>query len=91
MLQIQWVRFGDRKAAKYLLAVNLGSRSGKCCVLVCDKVPSVEVKLLRESWPTLGRLSLGEVLIWLKKYCPNSYRLAYRELPENKLTVIQQY
>ena len=90
-MQIQWVQYGDLKSYKYLLVVHLGSRNHKHCVLVCDKVSNHEVKQLRTYWSTLTRLSLGEVIAWVKKYCPQSYRLAYRELPEAKTKVVRQY
>lgn len=90
-MQLQWSRYKSGDGHKYILAIHLGTSKGKECVLVSDKVPNSELKLIKESRNILDKLSLDQLLVWMKSTCPITMRLAYRTIPSDKYEIIQQY
>lgn len=90
-MTIQWINYGGPKSNKYMLVNILGTRNHKICILECQKVPSIEVKIIREASPILATLPLTDIIRWIKQNCPASYRLAYKELLISKIRIINQY
>lgn len=90
-MNLQWIKYGERKASKHLLILNLGTHNHKISAVICDKVPNQEVSLLREAGPILAAMPLNKIVAWIKQNCPSTYRLAYREFLEDKIRLIQQY
>lgn len=89
-MEIQWVRYAGG-TTKYLLALPLGTQDRKMSLLDCSKVPAREIGLIRAALNELAVLSLAQRIEWLKLACPDSYRLAFRRLPADKVSPISQY
>jgi hypothetical protein len=90
-MEIQWVKYLGASGTKYLLALPLGVSGRKLSLLDCSKVPAREITMIRGALPELTKLSLAQRIKWLKLACPDSYRLGFRTLPEDKVVQVNRY
>lgn len=91
MVEIHWSKYTGDRGSRYLLAFHLGQRSGRHYLLECNRVSDGDAALLRTIRPRLDALSLEERIAVVKHACPTSFRHAYRQIRDDRYTVVQKY
>ncbi len=88
-MDIIYVRYipKDTRAA----LVELGSRDGKICGLVADKVPDHEREKIRDARTMLDAISVERKIGWLREHCPVAYRSAYREMRHINAQILSRH
>jgi hypothetical protein len=79
------------KSQRYLLIFPLGSRKGKLCLIDTTHLSESEIARLRSGSRELVNLSLDSRIGWVRKYTPNAYKNAYKEIKESNLKIMSKH
>jgi hypothetical protein len=85
-----WARY-DSAASKHYLLLYIGEKSTQFLALDANTVPDHEIQIIRANLNNLKTMGIDQIIQFLIKHAPISYRTAFRRFQKDRITIMKSY
>jgi len=90
-MKLLWIRYTSQGKSKYGLFAIIGEKKGALIALKSNQMLPGDVKRIRASLKHLEGSTTEQRIEWTKRFCPQSYRKAFRRLPAGKYKIMSEH
>jgi len=90
-MRLLWIRYISKQQSRYALFLVIGDEGGNLITLKSKSMAPGDIIKVRTAMKHLESVTVSQRTEWIKKYCPESYRKAFRKLPAGKYKIISQH
>jgi len=88
--ELIWVRY-DSAASKHYLLLYIGEKGTQFLALDANKVPDHEIQTIRANLNNLKAMGIDQIIEFLIKFAPISYRVTFRRFQKDRITIVKSY